>query len=634
MGSEAPLPYRADLDGLRAVAVLLVMGFHAFPGRVPGGFIGVDVFFVISGYLIASLLLRDLRQGTFGIGRFYARRVRRIFPALSLVLITSLLVGRATLAPTEFAQLGQHAAASAAFVVNLVLWAQSGYFATGLESRPLLHLWSLGVEEQFYLAWPVALAFLFRRTAPSWLPVLAIAAASLALNLYLVCGSPEAAFYSPLTRLWELLVGGLLAYHREAPAPAPRGTLRGAASGLGLGLVVLAAVVFDGSQSFPGWRAIVPVAGTALLIEAGPGAWLNRALLAHPLPVFVGLISYPLYLWHWPALALSPLLDVAWSENQERMLKLLVLAGSGVAAYLTYRFVERPVRFAKVGSTAALCLAMAVPLVAGALVAAVGYRAQLPDNPRRREIAEWMAYQQEQRPELFRDRHCSLGEDQDATQFASECFASAETRPGESTLLWGDSHAAHLAPGIRSHGVPSGFAQLSATSCPPILGYAARRRPHCADINRWVLEWVKRHRPRTILLAASWPSYDGYQELAGTVVELEALHGPRVVVVGPVPSFRERVSDVLARESSDTALPERLPSSRLARLRRADSELREIATRAGADYVSPLSLLCNDRDCLVAPGGTTAGILLFDQSHLTAAGSSYVAERLLDPYLR
>jgi peptidoglycan/LPS O-acetylase OafA/YrhL len=627
---DAPPQYRADIDGLRAIAVVLVMGFHAFPGRVPGGFIGVDVFFVISGFLITGLILRDLEQGSFSVRRFYARRIRRIFPALATLLVACLAVGGWLLSPTGFAQLGLHAAAGAAFVANFVLWAQSGYFAAASESTPLLHLWSLGVEEQFYVAWPVTLALLYRKTTRLWLPLGALAAASLALNLYQVHGSPEAAFYSPATRLWELAIGGLLACAKQTPkAPA----LRGASSVLGLGLVVAAAFTFDGSQPFPGWRALVPVVGTALTVAAGPDAGLNKAVLAKPVLVFLGLISYPLYLWHWPALALVPVLDIAWTQRQEQLSKLLALALATLFAWLTYRFVERPVRFGRKGSTRALCVAMAVPFLAGLLVVGAGYRARQPITPQQRALAARMDEVQRQRPELYRDRRCALAEDQDETQFAAECFAGAQARPGEATLLWGDSHAIQLAPGIRSRGDASALAQFTATSCPPIVGYAARGRPHCASINRWVLDWVKRHRPRTVLLAASWPSYDGYPAIARTIAELRALGTSRVVLVGPFPSFRERVSDILLRDTG-TRLPERLPSSRLERLRGVDAELRALAASAGADYVSPLQLLCDTHGCLVAPGGDVAGVLVFDQSHLTGAGSSYVVERLLEPYLR
>jgi peptidoglycan/LPS O-acetylase OafA/YrhL len=628
---DAPARYRADIDGLRAIAVVLVMGFHAFPGRIPGGFVGVDVFFVISGYLITGLIRRDLEEGRFAIRRFYARRIRRIFPALAVVLIACLALGGLLLAPSGFAQLGLHAAAGAAFVANLVLWAQSDYFAGTAESMPLLHLWSLGVEEQFYLVWPLTLVLLSRKTTRLRPPLAAIAATSLALNLYQTGASPAAAFYSPWTRLWELAVGGLLACGPQALAWR---AARNAASAVGLALVMAAAFAFAGSQAFPGWRALVPVAGTSLVVTAGAEAWLNRALLARPGIVFVGLISYPLYLWHWPALALVPAFDVAWTQRQEQILKILALALATFLAWLTYRFVERPVRFERKLDTRTLCLGMAVPCAAGLLVAGAAELARRPRSPLQDEIKARMEELQAERPQLYRDRRCALDADQDETQFAAECTSAAEAAPGEGLLLWGDSHAIHLGPGIRAGADPRRLAQLTSTSCPPILGYAPRGRPHCASINRFALAWVRAHRPRTVLLAASWPAYDGYPALAGTLAELERIGVPRVLVVGPFPSFRERVFELLSREASGTQLPERLPCSRLERLRRVDAELRALAGSAGVDYFSPLALLCNARDCLVDPGGRPAGILMFDQSHLTPFGSSYVVDRMLAPAVR
>jgi peptidoglycan/LPS O-acetylase OafA/YrhL len=644
MATDTPSSYRPDIDGLRAVAVLLVMGFHAFPGRVPGGFVGVDVFFAISGFLISGLIIRDIREGTFSLRHFYARRIRRIFPALGVLLVVCLVVGGLVLTPTEYADLGLNAAAGAAFVSNLALWAQSGYFAAAAELKPLLHLWSLGVEEQFYFAWPLTLVFLFARTKRPWIAVAGIALLSFALNIYCVSPRPDAAFYSPLTRLWELLIGGLLAYRAErirsgaTPSQAPRGSLvpgasRNAASLLGLVLVAVAAMAFDGSQTFPGWRAAVPVVGTALCIAAGREAWVNRVVLAHPVPVFFGLISYPLYLWHWPTLALIPVLDIAWSASQERALKLLALGAAVVAAYLTYRWVERPIRRGNVGSIRGLCAAMVVPFLAGMGIAIADWQAHRASNRQQHEIARQLEDLRVRRAELYRDRRCFLDGDQDETAFTPECVVEVESHPGNGTLLWGDSHAAHLAPGIRSRGSRAGFAQLSATSCPPILGYSARGRPNCARVNRWILEWVRVNRPATVLLAASWPSYDEYQGVAGTIRELKALGVRRVALVGPVISFRERVATVLARQSTDEHVPERLPSTRLERLRKVDTQLAALAAGAGAEYVSPLDLVCDDRDCLVAPGGTAAQMLVFDQSHLTPVGSRLLVDGLLAPYL-
>src|SRR3954470_22542352 len=245
--------YRPDVDGLRAVAVLAVLAFHAFPGAAPGGFTGVDVFFVISGFLISGIILAGLEKGTFTFADFYRRRVRRIFPALVLVLAASLGIGWCVLLPDEFRQLGKHIAAGAGFVSNLALWRESGYFATSAALKPLLHLWSLGVEEQFSLAWPLLL-FLFRgRPRQMGWMIAAVALASFAVNIFLTAKRPDAAFYLPVSRFWELMVGSALAYwffyKKSFPASA---TLRNSAATAGAILIGISLVILNEAKAFPG----------------------------------------------------------------------------------------------------------------------------------------------------------------------------------------------------------------------------------------------------------------------------------------------------------------------------------------------------------------------------------------------
>src|SRR4051812_22457710 len=252
--------YRADVDGLRAVAVLAVLAFHAFPAAVPGGFVGVDVFFVISGFLISGIILAGLEKGTFTFADFYRRRVRRIFPALVLVLAASLGIGWCVLLPDEFSQLGKHIAAGAGFVSNLALWRESGYFDSSAALKPLLHLWSLGVEEQYYLAWPLLL-FLARGRAKAtlWM-IAAIGLGSFALNLAFVGSRPSAVFYLPPTRFWELMAGSALAFASlQRPAALPGGQrLKDCGAWLGTGLIGASLWMLHESQPFPGWRALLP----------------------------------------------------------------------------------------------------------------------------------------------------------------------------------------------------------------------------------------------------------------------------------------------------------------------------------------------------------------------------------------
>jgi peptidoglycan/LPS O-acetylase OafA/YrhL len=333
--------YRPDIDGLRAIAVVAVVLFHAFPSSLPGGFAGVDMFFTISGFLITGLLLRDHARGAFSLRHFYARRIQRIFPALALVLVACMGAGWLVLTADELAALGTFTSGGAAFLSNFLLWRASGYFDTAADTKPLLHLWSLGIEEQFYLVWPLLLWWWFRWPQRLGLWMGACVLASLAYSLWAVRVDAVMAFYSPLPRLWELGVGGLLAYALwRNPQLLQR--YRSVAAYLGALLVALGLVLLDKGAAFPGWWALLPTLGTVLLIFSGDASWLGRRVLSSKALVAVGLISYPLYLWHWPLLSFARIL---LAETPPAEVRAALVAASVVLAWLTYRWVERPIRF-------------------------------------------------------------------------------------------------------------------------------------------------------------------------------------------------------------------------------------------------------------------------------------------------
>jgi peptidoglycan/LPS O-acetylase OafA/YrhL len=358
------LAYRADIDGLRAIAVLAVVGFHAFPYWVKGGFIGVDVFFVISGFLISTIIFRSLETDRFSVLEFYGRRIRRIFPALLLVLVASYAFGWFALFATEFKQLGKHIAAGAGFVSNFALRAENGYFDTIADTKPLLHLWSLGIEEQFYIVWPLLLWLAWKKGFNLLTITVVVALISFALNVRMVRADTLAAFYSPQTRFWELLAGSALAYGTVylqdwfsvrarkldawlgavvfAKPPAPDGrTLREVGALVGAFLIGLGLLLVTKERLFPGWWALLPTTGAVLIIAAGPQAWLNRVILASPVLVGVGLISFPLYLWHWPLLSFARIIEGAMPSREVRI---AAVALAVLFSWLTYRLIERPVR--------------------------------------------------------------------------------------------------------------------------------------------------------------------------------------------------------------------------------------------------------------------------------------------------
>jgi peptidoglycan/LPS O-acetylase OafA/YrhL len=345
--------YRPDIDGLRALAVLCVMVFHAFPTALPGGFVGVDLFFVISGFLICTILFNSIEAGTFSVWDFYGRRIRRIFPALILVLASCYAFGWFALFADEYMQLGKHIAAGAGFVSNFVLWQESGYFDNSADTKPLLHLWSLGIEEQFYIIWPLVLWLGYRFRANLLVITVLVATVSFVLNIrgINVKNDLVATFYSPQTRFWELLLGAILAYMTLHPIQRLKGLItnaeqrqkiQSAQSLLGLVLVALGVTLISKQSAFPGWWALLPTLGAVLLINAGPKALVNRYLLSNKLMVWIGLISYPLYLWHWPILSFLRIIE---SEVPKVELRIAALAVSFILATLTYHLVEKPIRF-------------------------------------------------------------------------------------------------------------------------------------------------------------------------------------------------------------------------------------------------------------------------------------------------
>jgi peptidoglycan/LPS O-acetylase OafA/YrhL len=298
------LRYRPDIDGLRAVAVLGVIIYHAFPKALPGGFSGVDIFFVISGYLISGILYKGHREEKFSFSDFYARRIRRLFPSLITVLLLCLGYGWLVLLPTEYEKLGKHVAAGTLFIQNIVFWKEIGYFDVAVNLKPMLHLWSLAVEEQFYIFFPPLLLLIWKKKWPLAAIMGVLLIGSFIGNVVMSYQNGASDFFLTPYRAWEFLAGSLLAWWHfdkghEEELPLHRDVM----SWFGVILMVVGMTILTKDQPYPGWRALLPVAGTLLVIEGGGGAWVNRRILSHPTMVYVGLISYPLYLFHWPALS-------------------------------------------------------------------------------------------------------------------------------------------------------------------------------------------------------------------------------------------------------------------------------------------------------------------------------------------
>ena len=454
--------YRADIDGLRAVAVLSVVGFHAFPFWVKGGFIGVDIFFVISGFLISTIIFENLERNSFSFVEFYSRRIKRIFPALCLVLIASFTFGWYVLLADEYKQLGKHIAGGSGFVSNFIFWNESGYFDSAAEKKPLLHLWSLGVEEQFYIIWPLLLWGAWKRKFNLLTITMVVFITSFVLNIKGVHADSAATFYSPQTRFWELLTGSILAYftlykqnilanYKQKPdrwlgtdiyagIPEANGnTLRNIQSLLGVALIGAGILIITKERHFPGSWALLPTLGAALIISAGSQAWLNHVVLSNRVLVWFGLISFPLYLWHWPLLSFARIVE---SETPSHKIRIAAIFVSIFLAWLTYRLIEKPFRFGKYGNAKTVALVV--------MMASIGYAGHITyklDGLNSREVIK-------NNPSISTGfdggagvltlNECGLGS-LEKNQFAN-CFKDSR-QPIKYALL-GDSKAASIIEGL------------------------------------------------------------------------------------------------------------------------------------------------------------------------------------------
>jgi len=591
-------PYRPDIDGLRAVAVLAVVAYHAWPRALGGGFVGVDVFFVISGFLITRILLAP----DLSFASFYARRVRRIFPALLIVLAATVAIGATFLPPDNLRNLLVHTIGGGLFFANVVSYHDVGYFNGVAELKPLVHLWSLGVEEQFYLLWPVLVWLAVRRKV--LVPAIAIVAvASLALFLWWSERDPRAAFYLSPARFWELLAGAMLV---RTTVPE---RWRGAAAASGLALIAASAALLSAETEFHGMLMLVPVAG-ACLVVASPGAHGAGRLLASRAAVAIGLMSYPLYLWHWPLLSLLRNFDRAPSTSAIWAAVTL----SFVLAALTWRAVERPLVALRLRPLAAM---LAAAMLAGVGLASAAREAMPAESNEIANAACTARYPF--RPEGL--WFCRLSKDAAPT-----------------VLLLGDSHANHLYDGIAE--VFPNDAVLAIGACMPTVGlvYPGRGDDGGACVNERFAEQSEYLQRRVIegaplrwvVLSVLWRSFDAEGR------EIDAWTGAPTSTFGPVTTSAldayiagiERQLDRLSDQVAITIVldtPRRGLAVDVQRQRQAPLRQRIVALaqrRANVHVLDPMATLCGETWC--------AWNRLRDANHLSHAGSVVVARALVE----
>ena len=540
------LKYRPEIDGLRAVAVLAVVLFHA---RLdcPGGFVGVDVFFVISGFLITSLILRDLESSKFSLINFWERRVRRIAPALTVWVAITLVAGWFLSLPGDYQRLGQATVAQGLVLSNLYHGWKIDYFSPGTDAFPLLHTWSLAVEEQFYIALPLLLLAI-RKWRPGWLRPLLVSACvmSFVLAVWMTKVMPRVSFWILPTRAWELLLGSLLAAHPLLGITAPRWA-KESANGIGLIAIIGSITLFDESMPSPGVATLVPTLGAVAFLWANTGKpTTGGRLLAWSPLVFVGKISYSLYLIHWPVMAYA---HYWYREELPWAVRLGLMLGASMGAVLSLYLVEAPVR-------RGVILAGRRPLFLSAFAATVllmvaGHLVFQGQGVRARFSVQTQKYLPPERETVYMATHLEV-----PAVEAGKLFEFGHPRGSVNLLVWGDSHAMALMPALdelcSEHGLRGSAAMHSNT--PPLLGYADPQqiglRQNCSRFNAAVMKLALERDVQWVVLAASWAKYSTDPQfgpcLADTVSQLVGA-GRRVVLVRDVPIHSTYVPRQLVR---------------------------------------------------------------------------------------
>jgi len=611
--------YRPDIDGLRAIAVGSVLAYHAFPSLLPGGFIGVDIFFVISGFLITTILLQSLAAGDFSYRDFYARRIRRIFPALVLVLLATLAFGWYVLLPGEFSQLGKQTTGGAAFFANLVFLGEAGYFDATAETKPLLHLWSLGIEEQFYIFWPLLLGLAWRRRWPMLRVTLAVAVISFLVNVLTVQPHRAAAFYSPLSRAWELMAGGLLAAMRLQAASngsaQPRPWTKHVQSVVGMGLIVLGLFMTRSTKAFPGWWALLPVLGAVSCIAAGPNGVLNRYLLSNRVMVWIGLISYPLYLWHWPLLSYARI--VAGGEPPLQVRVVLVVAAV-VLAWATYRFLER---FVKLHLSQGMLRGLAG---GGAALALAGALVFLGMPPPRNDSQALQAVADATREDNY------YGGFEETALGGQFVYRTGSGR--HNVLLIGDSHVEQYAPrALELVRTQPGKARTvyfaTKGSCPPVPGLFSSADTGCEERRQAVLDLALKPDIDSVVIGGCWSCYftgagptvnyflddrkavhpflngDGIElslKSLGEVLKRLSAHKTVYLVLGnPVGMDFDPLKQIQgSRLGGMTAAGGQLKAPMPQDQAVLNARLKQVAEANGARVIEPFASLCADGQCI------------------------------------
>lgn len=626
---SSSLPYRADVDGLRAIAVIAVVVYHAFPALLPGGFVGVDLFFIISGFLISSIIFKKLEEGTFSFREFYARRIQRIFPALIIVLCASYVGGWFVLPAPDFKRLANHIEGGIGFFSNFLLMKESGYFDAAAETKPLLHLWSLAIEEQFYIFWPFFSWLALRRKQTRLTLVLSGVVILFGITVLLGQSGSESAglYYSPQTRCWELLIGAALAAMPDSTTNQRQWgflekLLRFPASGAltqanlkasaGTFLVLVSLFFITKETVFPGWWALLPTLGSALIIAGGRGAWINDSILSSRILVWIGLISFPLYLWHWPLLSFARIIA---TETPSVTVRAAMVCLSVVLAWLTRKCIEQPIRFSDVvrHKTAILLVTMlAIAAVSQFTFMRQGlsFRYGKPELDMRRGRLDCV--------DREKDSGCAFGN------------PSAK----KLVLVWGDSHAEHLTNALRlTLGNQYRFRSVVSGSC--FMGehilIRKKENPQECTAAMQQLQTLRNENIYAIIRSQRWHGYGmtdkaEIERAIDDTLHAYGFHPEKMIIVGASPDvdIECAVANYYARPSAEKRACRDINKVK-SQIRTFTSVTQAMHVPANVSFLYPYDILCPHDICTVIQGRSA---YFSDTNHLSTPGAM-----LLMPYL-
>lgn len=619
--------YRRELDGLRALAVLPVILFHAGFTTFSGGFVGVDIFFVISGYLITTILLSEIEKGSFSLINFYERRARRILPALFAVITVSLLFAWLCLWPRDMKDFSKSVVNVCIYLSNRLFNKNTDYFDTSSELIPLLHTWSLSVEEQFYIFFPLILLSVWKWQKKFILYLLlGLALASLTYSQIKIDKDPSAAFFLLSSRLWELTIGSLVAWLNFSKLLTFNGNHTG--SLVGFLLILYAIFFFDKGIPFPGVYALIPTFGAALIIMFATPNTLVGYLLSSKFLVGIGLISYSAYLWHQPIFSFARHISTSTSSSPHFLgiLTLLTL----VIAYFSWRYIEIPFRNKAlynrkqifIGSGVFTTLLISFGLIG---MSTNGYESRFSSDQQ-----AVLAFENYDFKSMARYKDCFLNHKQDHSHFKSACRKIDRSEP--ISILWGDSHAAGLSFGLINE--LSNTIQYTAGGCPPLKDTIITDRPKCKSVNDYVLKEIANLKPKTVFMHANWTSYKEYdvrERLKETIQYIrETSPNTKLILIGSVPQWVRGLPIFMLSRNLTLASNSYATNPNLKTLKEFDRELEIAAKEEGVEYLSAIDSLCvNDQCQIITTYEGKKTLTAYDYAHLTKGGSILLVGKLL-----